>query len=70
MLIVSRKDTESLVIELGAGIDPATSLKDLFAAGPIEIKVFESLRNRVKIGIQAPRQLSIRREGDAPAKPE
>ena len=70
MLIVSRKDTESLVIELGDGIDPTTSLKDLFASGPIEIKVFESLRNRVKIGIQAPRQLSIRREAADPAKPQ
>ena len=65
MLIVSRKDDESIEIKPGDDIDPKMTLADLFAAGPIEIKIFSSNGNRVKMGVIAPAQLSIWRKSDA-----
>jgi len=67
MLIVSRKDAESILIQPGEGIDPKMTLADLFRSGPIEITVFSSGANRVKMGVQAPEQLSIWRKKAATA---
>ena len=66
MLIVSRRDAESILIRPGDGIDPSMTLADLFATGPIEITIFSSNNNRVKMGVQAPDELSIwRKDGVA-----
>jgi sRNA-binding carbon storage regulator CsrA len=62
MLIVSRRDAESILIRPGDGIDPSMTLGDLFQNGPIEITIFSSNGNRVKMGVQAPQQLSIWRK--------
>ncbi len=62
MLIVSRKDTESIEIKPGDGIDPQMTLADLFRAGPIEITIFSATGNRVKMGVQAPSELCIWRK--------
>ena len=62
MLIVSRRNAESIVIKPGDGIDPDMTLRDLFENGPIEITVFSSTGSRVKMGVQAPDQLSIWRK--------
>lgn len=62
MLIVSRRDDESILIRPGDGIDPSMTLADLFSAGPIEITIFSSNGHRVKMGVQAPEQLSIWRK--------
>ncbi len=62
MLIVSRRDAESILIRPGDDIDPSMTLADLFAQGPIEITIFSSNSNRVKMGVQAPEQLSIWRK--------
>ena len=59
MLIVSRKDAESIEIRPGDDIDPSMTLGDLFSGGPIEITIFSSNNNRVKMGVQAPEQLCI-----------
>jgi len=67
MLIVSRRDDESIEIRPSEGIDPKMTLADLFAAGPIEIRIFSSNGNRVKMGVQAPEQLCIWRKGAAVA---
>jgi len=67
MLIVSRRDDESIEIKPGDDIDPKMTLADLFAAGPIEIRIFSSNGNRVKMGVQAPEQLSIWRKNTAAA---
>ena len=68
MLIVSRRDDESILIRPGDGIDPSMTLADLFATGPIEITIFSSGNNRVKMGVQAPNELSIwRKDGMAAA---
>lgn len=62
MLIVSRRDTESIEIRPGDDTDLTMTLEDLFRAGPIEITIFSSGSNRVKLGVQAPRQLIIWRK--------
>ena len=67
MLIVSRKDSQSIEIRPGDGIDPQMTLADLFASGPIEITIFSSNSNRVKMGVQAPEQLCIWRKYSAAA---
>lgn len=65
MLIVSRRDAESILIRPVEGIDPSMTLGDLFSGGPIEITVFSSQGNRVKMGVQAPEQLTIWRKSPA-----
>ena len=65
MLIISRKDAESILIRPGEDVDPSMTLGDLFQNGPIEITVFAAAGNRVKMGVQAPTELSIWRK-DAP----
>ncbi len=67
MLIVSRRDAESIEIRPGDGIDPSMTLADLFSNGPIEITIFSSHNNRVKMGVQAPEQLCIWRKGPVAA---
>jgi len=62
MLIVSRKDAESIEIRPDDGIDPNITLADLFSNGPIEITIFSSNGNRVKMGVQAPAELCIWRK--------
>lgn len=65
MLIVSRRDDESILIRPCEGIDLKMTLADLFKSGPIEITIFSSNGNRVKMGVQAPEQLSIWRKDAA-----
>lgn len=67
MLIVSRRDAESIEIRPGDDTDPKMTLADLFRGGPIEITIFSSNGNRVKMGVQAPEQLSIWRKKAAAA---
>jgi sRNA-binding carbon storage regulator CsrA len=43
------------------------TLADLFSGGPIEITIFSSGGSRVKMGVQAPEQLSIWRKNAAAA---
>ena len=65
MLIISRKDAESILIRPAEDVNPKMTLAELFSDGPIEITVFSAGANRVKMGVQAPNQLSIWRK-DAP----
>jgi sRNA-binding carbon storage regulator CsrA len=67
MLIVSRKDAESIEISPSDDIDQNMTLADLFETGPIKITVFAANNNRVKMGVHAPEQLSIWRKKAAVA---
>ena len=67
MLLVSRRDSESILIRPEEGIDPQLTLADLFVNGPIEIRIFSAGDKRVTIGVSAPRQLSIWRQDAAAA---
>lgn len=62
MLVVSRRPDESILISLADGVDGKLTLEDLFANGPIEITLLGGNGRRVKMGIAAPPQLSIRRK--------
>ncbi len=62
MLIVSRRADEAIQINLADGADGTLTLNDLFAKGPIEIMLLGGSGRRVKVGIAAPPELSIRRK--------
>ena len=62
MLVLSRRSEESIVISPAEGIDSDLTLKDLFANGPIQITLLGGNGRRVKMGIEAPAELSIRRK--------
>ena len=47
MLIVSRRNAESILIEPAEGIDPSTPLGEVFGDGPIEITIFSGAGHRV-----------------------
>ncbi len=62
MLVLSRRSEESIVIAPAEGVDSDLTLKDLFANGPIRITLLGGNGRRVKMGIDAPAELSIRRK--------
>jgi sRNA-binding carbon storage regulator CsrA len=67
MLVVSRKENEWIRIEPIEGLDPQLTLRDVFADGPIIVKVMHVGR-RVRLVIDAPPALKIWR--GAPATPD
>lgn len=62
MLVLSRRADESIVIQPAEGADEAMTLKELFANGPIQITLLGGTGRRIKMGIEAPTQLAIRRK--------
>ena len=62
MLVLSRRADESIEIGPAEGIDPAMTLKELFSKGPIQITLLGGTGRRVKMGIEAPAELAIRRK--------
>lgn len=64
MLVLSRRADESIVIQPADGADTNMTLAELFANGPIQITLLGGTGKRVKMGINAPAQLAIRRKDD------
>jgi sRNA-binding carbon storage regulator CsrA len=62
MLVLSRRADESIVIQPAEGTDSGMTLGELFANGPIQITLLGASGRRVKVGIEAPEQLAIRRK--------
>ena len=62
MLVMSRRADESIIIQPADGVDANITLAQLFANGPIEITLLGGTGRRVKMGIEAPEQLAIRRK--------
>jgi sRNA-binding carbon storage regulator CsrA len=62
MLVLSRRADESILIQPAEGADTAMTLRELFAKGPIQITLLGATGRRVKVGIDAPEQLAIRRK--------
>jgi sRNA-binding carbon storage regulator CsrA len=62
MLVVSQRADEAIQINLADGADGNLTLNDLFAKGPIEITLLGGNGRRMKVGIEAPPELSIRRK--------
>ena len=65
MLVLSRRADESIVIQPAEGVDSNMTMAQLFANGPIQITLLGGTGRCVKMGIDAPEQLAIRRK-DAP----
>jgi sRNA-binding carbon storage regulator CsrA len=66
MLVVSRKENEWIRIEPVEGLDPELTLRELFADGPIVVRVMH-IGRRVRLVIEAPRALKIWRGSRAGA---
>ena len=62
MLVLSRRADESIVIQPADGVDANLTMAQLFAKGPILITLLGGTGRRVKMGIEAPEQLAIRRK--------
>ena len=61
MLVVSRKENESIQIEPVDGIDPSLTLHEVFAQGPIVLTLKHVGSRRVRIVVEAPGALRIMR---------
>lgn len=66
MLVLSRRADESITIQPADGVDANLTLAQLFANGPIQITLLGGSGKRIKMGIDAPSQLSIRRKDAVP----
>jgi sRNA-binding carbon storage regulator CsrA len=62
MLVLSRRADESIVIQPADGVDGNMTMAQLFANGPIQITLLGGTGRRIKMGIEAPAQLAIRRK--------
>ena len=62
MLILTRKPGQLLKISPKAGLNPATTVAELFRDGPIEILVSRIDEGQVRIGVQAHPDLLIARD--------
>jgi sRNA-binding carbon storage regulator CsrA len=62
VLIISRKESESIRIEPAAGLDPSLTLRDLFRDGSIVVRLARVSASRVRLAIEAPILLKVRRE--------
>ena len=62
MLVLSRRADESIVIQPADGVDVNMTMEQLFANGPIQITLLGGTGRRIKMGIEAPEQLAIRRK--------
>ena len=62
MLVMSRRTDESIIIQPADGVDVRMTLAQLFANGPILITLLGGTGRPLKVGIDAPEQLSIRRK--------
>jgi sRNA-binding carbon storage regulator CsrA len=62
MLVLSRRADESILIQPADGTDMRMTVAELFANGPIQITLLGGTGKRVKMGINAPSPLAIRRK--------
>ena len=70
MLVVSRKENESIQIEPLDGIDPSMTLQEAFAKGPIVLTLKHVGARRVRIVVEAPGALRIMRSQADPERPD
>ena len=65
MLVIRRRSDESIVIQPAEGADANMTLAELFANGPIQITLLGGTGRQIKMGIEAPEHLAIRRKDAA-----
>ena len=59
MLILTRRPGESILIDIPGDLDPNTPVSELFANGPMEVRILSQKASTVRIGIDAPEKLEI-----------
>ncbi len=64
MLVISRKENESIRIEPAEGLDPSLTLEEAFRRGPIVVKLVRIGGRRVRLVIEAPPPLKVWREAE------
>jgi sRNA-binding carbon storage regulator CsrA len=62
MLVISRKENESIRLEPAPGIDPALTLAEAFQSGAIVVKLMRVGARRVRLAIEAPAALRVLRD--------
>jgi sRNA-binding carbon storage regulator CsrA len=70
MLVVSRKENESIRIEPVEGVDPSLTLREAFAQGAIVVKLQHVGTRRVRLLIEAPIALKIIRSASSSSEDE
>jgi sRNA-binding carbon storage regulator CsrA len=61
MLVLTRKEGESILISLADNADPDMTLGELFANGPVELYIKNISGKQVGLSFKAPRELLILR---------
>ena len=62
MLVLTRKEGESIHITLAEDVDPNLRVADLFTSGTIQIKINSIQGKQVKVSIDAPQEFLILRD--------
>jgi sRNA-binding carbon storage regulator CsrA len=62
MLVISRKENESIRIEPAPGIDPALTLLEAFRRGVIVVTLMRVGARRVRLVVEAPAALKVLRD--------
>ena len=70
MLVVSRKENESIRIEPAEGLDPSLTLREAFASGAIVVRLQRIGHRRVQLVIEAPPALRVTRNHAPQGTPE
>jgi len=61
MLVLARKEGESILIQPANDIDPNMTIRELFRQ-PIEVLISRVKGGQVRVGVKAPRALAVVRE--------
>ena len=59
MITLNRKESESILIHPSEDLDPAMTVAELFANGPIKVIITEARQGDVQIGIHVPGKLRV-----------
>ena len=62
MLIIARREGETLELSLSPDIDPATPVGEVLGNHPIRIQVDEMRSNQVALAIDAPQAIRVLRD--------
>lgn len=63
MLVLTRRPGEDLLLFPNEGLDPDTTVAELFAEGPVRIRFVGSHRRaQARIGVEAPAALVVLRD--------
>lgn len=62
MIFVTRSPSQSVYISLGPDVDPDTPVGEIFKEGPIRVRVVTAQGSQVRLGVDLPTLLEVRRE--------